>query len=129
MSNRSDTRFTPRERGEIARRRKAAKARARRVADAISEEEDAAVRTAAERDPTNPPLNESARLRPAHEVHPQLVAEQLRPRGRPRLESPKRQVTLRLDADVIQGMRATGPGWQTRVNEALRRWIQRQRRA
>src|SRR5215211_2229519 len=48
-------------------------------------------------------------------------------RGRPKSAAPKRQVTLRLDPDVIDGMRATGPGWQTRVNDALRKWLQRQR--
>ena len=50
-------------------------------------------------------------------------------RGRPRSLSPKWQVTLRLDADVLDGMRATGPGWQTRANEALRKWVLRQRKA
>jgi uncharacterized protein (DUF4415 family) len=50
-------------------------------------------------------------------------------RGRPKSASPKQQVTLRLDADVLEGMRATGPGWQTRANEALRKWVQRQRKA
>jgi uncharacterized protein (DUF4415 family) len=49
-----------------------------------------------------------------------------RGRGRPKSEAPKQQVTLRLDQDVIAGMRATGPGWQARVNEALRRWVRRQ---
>lgn len=43
-----------------------------------------------------------------------------RPRGRPRADSPKQQVTLRLDADVIEAMRASGPGWQVRANEVLR---------
>ena len=41
-------------------------------------------------------------------------------RGRPRLDNPKRQVTLRLDGDVIDRFRATGPGWQSRINDALR---------
>ena len=41
-------------------------------------------------------------------------------RGRPRLDNPKRQVTLRLDGDVIDRFRETGPGWQSRINEALR---------
>ena len=44
-------------------------------------------------------------------------------RGRPKLDEPKRQVTLRLDAAVIEGLRATGPGWQTRVNAALRAFL------
>lgn len=43
-----------------------------------------------------------------------------RGRGRPPVENPKQQVTLRLDADVIEAMRASGPGWQVRANEALR---------
>jgi uncharacterized protein (DUF4415 family) len=43
--------------------------------------------------------------------------------GRPRLANPKRQVTLRLDGDVLDGLRETGPGWQTRVNEILRKAV------
>lgn len=42
-------------------------------------------------------------------------------RGRPRLVHPKRQVTLRLDQDVVDGFRETGPGWQGRINAALRK--------
>lgn len=41
-------------------------------------------------------------------------------RGRPRLDKPKKQITLRLDAEVIDGFRETGEGWQSRINEALR---------
>ncbi|KPF82610.1 MAG: BrnA antitoxin family protein [Sphingomonadales bacterium] len=32
----------------------------------------------------------------------------------------KKSVTLRLDPDVLEGWRATGPGWQARMNKALR---------
>jgi uncharacterized protein (DUF4415 family) len=49
-------------------------------------------------------------------------------RGRPLAESRKAQVTLRLDADVLSGLRATGPGWQTRANAALKRWLAAQSR-
>lgn len=42
-------------------------------------------------------------------------------RGRPRLANPKQAVKLRLDHDVLQHFRATGPGWQTRMNAALRK--------
>ena len=42
--------------------------------------------------------------------------------GRPPLgETAKRQVTLRLDPDVIERFREGGPGWQGRMNEALRK--------
>jgi len=44
-------------------------------------------------------------------------------RGRPKLERPKQQVTLRLDADVVQRLRASGRGWQSRVNEILKKAI------
>ncbi len=44
--------------------------------------------------------------------------------GRPPMgEEPKKQVTLRLDADLIERFRADGPGWQTRINDALRRAV------
>lgn len=43
-----------------------------------------------------------------------------RGRGRPKVDSPKRQVTLRLDSDLIEAMRASGPGWQVRANQVLR---------
>ncbi len=41
-------------------------------------------------------------------------------RGRPKSDSPKQQVTLRLDRDVLERFRAGGAGWQSRINEALR---------
>ena len=41
-------------------------------------------------------------------------------RGRPRAKTPKVSTTLRLDADVVDGFRARGKGWQSAMNEALR---------
>lgn len=41
--------------------------------------------------------------------------------GRPKSVDPKQQVTLRLDAAVLDGFRATGPGWQSRINAELRK--------
>jgi uncharacterized protein (DUF4415 family) len=42
--------------------------------------------------------------------------------GRPPLgEAPKEQVSLRLDRDVLAWFRAQGAGWQSRMNEALRK--------
>ena len=40
-------------------------------------------------------------------------------RGRPKLESPKVEVKIRLDAEVVKHLRGSGPGWQTRVNALL----------
>ena len=41
--------------------------------------------------------------------------------GRPKLERPKRQVTVRLDQAVLDHFRSTGPGWQSRINDVLRK--------
>jgi uncharacterized protein (DUF4415 family) len=35
----------------------------------------------------------------------------------------KEQVAIRLDQDVVGALRASGPGWQTRVNAALKEWL------
>jgi len=48
-----------------------------------------------------------------------------KPRGRPRAASPRRAVSLRLSQRVIDGFRAAGPGWQTRINAALEDWLDR----
>ena len=41
--------------------------------------------------------------------------------GRPISDNPKKQVTLRLDPDVLEAYRATGKGWQSRINAQLRK--------
>lgn len=38
----------------------------------------------------------------------------------------KEQVAIRLDQDVVGALRASGPGWQTRVNAALKDWLAKQ---
>lgn len=45
----------------------------------------------------------------------------LKPIGRPIAEKPKQQVTLRLDPDVLERFRASGKGWQSRINAELRK--------
>jgi uncharacterized protein (DUF4415 family) len=44
-------------------------------------------------------------------------------RGRPKLDNPKQQVTIRLDSDVIDRLRNSGPGWQSRINDILRKAV------
>ncbi len=46
--------------------------------------------------------------------------EKLIRRGRPKVQAPKQQVTVRLDRDVLDALRASGPGWQTKLNRTLR---------
>jgi uncharacterized protein (DUF4415 family) len=40
-------------------------------------------------------------------------------RGRPKLDAPKIEVKIRLDAKTVEHLRGSGPGWQTRVNALL----------
>lgn len=70
-----------------------------------------------------------AKAKPASEVLPRLMGsktagELLRAkRGRPALDEPKQHVNIRLDADIIRAFKNKGPGWQTKVNAALRDWL------
>lgn len=53
------------------------------------------------------------------------IAEYKRSRGRP-AGSNKEQVAIRFDKDVLAGLRATGKGWQTRLNDLAREWLKQQ---
>ncbi len=64
-----------------------------------------------------------AALRPASEVLPAELYAALvaRPRGRPKAARRKVEVKLRIDPEIVDAFKAQGPGWQTRMNEALKR--------
>lgn len=73
-----------------------------------------------------------ARARPMSEAFPELVAglqawqaAERRRRGQrgPQKTPTKVQLTLRVDRGVLEAYRATGPGWQRRMNDALRNGI------
>ena len=83
------------------------KTRSGRVIIRPSQAEDAAITAAALSDPDAQPLTDA-----------QLKS--MRPMGRPRIAKPKAAVTMRLDADVLEALRSSGQGWQTRVNALLR---------
>jgi uncharacterized protein (DUF4415 family) len=70
----------------------------------------------------NPELTEEdfAKARPFAEVFPYLLQSIRRARGRPALANPRKHISLRLDPDVIEKFRATGKGWQGRINEVLK---------
>ena len=67
------------------------------------------------------------RARPASEVlPPELLA--VLPKRKPGQRGPqrapvKRKISLRVDAEVLAHYKATGPGWQSRVNEALKKAV------
>lgn len=72
--------------------------------------EDKAITAAARRDSDAKPLTDAQW---------KAVAPTVR-RGRPPKDSPKESVKLRIAPDVMAVLRATGAGWQTRVNTILR---------
>jgi uncharacterized protein (DUF4415 family) len=78
--------------------------------------------------PDNAPFNDDnpewteemfARAQRPEELPPEVLAAFPRTRGRPVKARPKIRVAVRLDPDVVEHFRATGPGWQTRINDAL----------
>jgi uncharacterized protein (DUF4415 family) len=76
-------------------------------------------------DPENPEWTEAdfAAAKGPESLPPAMLAAFPRTKargGRPP-GSNKLSVSIRLDADVLEKFRATGPGWQTRINEALKR--------
>ena len=81
-------------------------------------------------DNDNPEWNKQdmIRARPASEVLPELFGVQaakamLKPRGRPPAEVVKDRITIRLSPDVTAAFRASGDGWQTRIDAALKDWL------
>ncbi len=87
-------------------------------------EEEAAVQRGIASDPDNAEWNadDFTQARPASELVPKLARDAVRRRG-PGTKSAKVQVTLRLDRDVVDRLRASGQGWQVRANQALRRLV------
>ena len=62
-------------------------------------------------------------FKPAKEVlSPELYAMLTKGRG-PQKSPLKVPTTIRFDADVLDAIKATGKGWQTRVNDAMREWV------
>ena len=62
------------------------------------------------------------RLRPASVVLPDTLLTKLNARG-PQRAPTKERITIRLSPDVVRRFRATGDGWQTRVDAALEDWL------
>jgi len=116
----------------------------------VTPEEDAAITAAAMSDPDCPVLTDEEWervkpfVRPAREMLPPALyaaltdkskpavfrhvtdaehaarVDAIRKRGRPKLAAPKEKINVRLSPDVLVALRATGRGWQTRIDALLR---------
>jgi uncharacterized protein (DUF4415 family) len=73
------------------------------------------------------PLSDSflSSMKPVRESHPNIPSRVRGPQKLPR----KKPVSLRLDANIIDAFRATGKGWQSRVNTALHEWLRDHKQA
>lgn len=76
-------------------------------------EEDAAITAAAMSDPDAAPYTDAE----------WEAAKPTIKRGRPVADITKERITIRLSPDVLRAFRATGAGWQTRVDAALKDWL------
>ena len=64
-----------------------------------------------------------AQARPAKDVLPANVMAAARRPGRPKAEAPKEPINIRLSPDVLAAFRASGAGWQGRIDAALKDWL------
>lgn len=64
------------------------------------------------------------KMRPAHEIVPEIVETYRRTRGKQK--APTKQLTsIRFDLEILMAFRTTGVGWQKRINAALAQWLKR----
>jgi len=96
-----------------------------------TEAEDARINAGIAADPDNPEwsADDFQQSKPAKEffdakVYENWVALKRRPGERgPQKSAVKERITIRLSPDIVSRFRETGPGWQTRVDEALADWL------
>jgi uncharacterized protein (DUF4415 family) len=81
-----------------------------RLVELPSDDEDAAINAGIASDPDTYELSGAE-------------FSQLKRLGRPPAAVTKERITIRLSPDVLERFRATGKGWQTRIDEALKEWM------
>ncbi|MDQ6958616.1 MAG: BrnA antitoxin family protein [Mariprofundaceae bacterium] len=102
-----------------------------------TEEEDAAINAGIASDPEAAELTaeDFKRMQPASEVHPSIVKAYKEGRIRmPGQRGPQRAprklpISIRLSPTVVEHFRASGKGWQSRIDKALREWIKEHKEA
>ena len=89
----------------------------------ISDAEEARIQAQIAADPDAPEATDAqlAQARSFADVFPEFADRIRRSRGRPSTASPKQQISLRLDPDVVEAFKRSGKGWQSRINLILRK--------
>lgn len=96
-----------------------------------TESEDIQINAGITADPDNPEWSagDFQQAMPAKQffdakAYENLVALKRKPGERgPQKAAVKERITIRLSPEVVSRFRATGPGWQTRVDDALADWL------
>ncbi|MDQ1186507.1 BrnA antitoxin family protein [Agrobacterium larrymoorei] len=92
----------------------------------LTKEEEVEVQRMIDRDPEAPEATDEqlAQAKSFRQVFPELaesIDREIARRGRPKAESHKTSVTIRLDPDIVAHYKASGKGWQSRMNNDLRK--------
>jgi uncharacterized protein (DUF4415 family) len=109
---------------------RAARQKALRQLRRITPDEDAEIKAGIANDPDTLEVTDEhfKRMRPAAEVAPGIVAAYRRSRG-PQKSPTKQLISIRLDRDLIEHFRGRGPGWQSEINDTLRKATRLHRKA
>lgn len=91
----------------------------------LTNKEEAEIQKMIASDPDNPELTDEQlkQGKSFSEAFPDLAESIKRSRGRPTVDNPKQQVSLRLSPDVLAKLKATGKGWQSRADDILRKAV------
>ena len=92
----------------------------------IADTEEARIQKMIASDPNAPEVTDDqiSKAKPFTEAFPALAENMCKNvGGRPRSKNPKVPVSIRLEQDVVAKFKATGPGWQSRINEVLRKSV------
>ena len=86
-------------------------------------EEEAAINRGIAADPDNAELDDAAfaAMQPARTLVPAIVAAHARRKRGPQKRPTKELISLRLDRELVDALRASGAGWQRRAGEMLRK--------
>ena len=89
-----------------------------------TEDEDAAIEAAIASDPDAQGWDDdNGEWMTFAEAHPEWAARREQAKQQKSARRPKTKIDIRLDADVVEHLRSMGKGWQTKLNETLRRVV------
>ncbi|SLM31214.1 conserved hypothetical protein [Desulfamplus magnetovallimortis] len=93
----------------------------------VTDEEDQRIKEAIATDPDTSEMRDEQfdQMRSVSELHPEIVETYKRTRGKQKRPT-KTPIYIRLDSDIIEHFKSDGKGWQTKINDTLRKSINSQ---